>query len=135
MRARPFVWIVLIAALAAGCYAHHGPEDPALCAPEGVHTVLATTTSTEECGLIGSGPTEVTIPPMAETVLGTWMAEVVQVGPCRWEVSGSQALPDLSFSIDGVIDTSDGTVRGDFDVEVSSVAGLCTVQLDWIETE
>jgi len=136
MRARPLMWIVVIAALAPGCYARHEPEDPALCAPEGVHTVMVQVASTADCGLLGAGPLEVTIPPTPETIFGGRpVGEVVQTGPCRWAVSGSEAVPDLAFSIDGVIDTSDGTVRGDFDVEVSGIAGLCTAQLEWTETD
>jgi hypothetical protein len=127
---------LLLVLILAGCYARHERVDPALCAPEGVHTVRIEATSTADCGLLGSGPTEVTIPPTAETIFGGRpVGEVVQVGPCRWEVSGSEAVPDLSFSIDGVIDTSDGTVRGDFDVEISGIAGLCMAELEWIEAE
>lgn len=135
MYARALVGLAVITALAPGCYARHEPLDPARCAPEGVHTVVVTATSTEECGLLGESTAEVTIPPMAETVFAPWTAEVVQVGPCRWEVSGSEAAPDLSVEIDGVIDTSDGTVRGDFDFEVSGIVGICMGQLEWREVE
>jgi hypothetical protein len=134
MRAR--LLTVLIAALSTGCYASHERVDVALCAPPGVHSVESQVMSTEECGLIGSGPMDVTIPPTAEMFFGTpGVGEVVEVGPCRWEVHGTEASPDLSFSVDGFIDTSDGTVRGEFDVEVTGIGGLCVAHLEWTEVE
>ncbi len=122
----------------SGCYASHEAVDVARCAPHGVHMVTTEVTSSSgECGLGGvGGLSEVTIPPTAEGFFGTPdVGEVVMVGPCRWEVHAEQAMPDLSSTIDGWIDTSDGTVRGSFDIELSGFAGVCTATFVWTEVD
>ncbi len=121
-----------------GCYASHEAIDEARCAPAGTHTVMTEIVSSSGgCG-IGDpgGPLEVRIPPSAEELFpGTDTHEVVMVGPCRWEVHAASAAVDFSTRIDGFIDTSDGTVRGAFDLEVSGFAGDCTATLAWTEPD
>jgi hypothetical protein len=57
------------------------------------------------------------------------------VGPCRWEIHASELAPDLTSSIDGWIDTSDGTVRGGFAIAISGIGGLCETTIAWSEVD
>lgn len=125
----------------AGCYASHArevPVDPDACAPVGRHTVAERVTrTTAGCGMVGSiGDLDVSIPPTEATFRGAGAIDIVMTGPCRWDVHAESAIPDLSSVLDGTIDTSDGTVRGTFDVVVVGIAGTsCESTLEWTERE
>lgn len=137
----PAALATTLALALAGCYASHAREvsvDPDACAPLGRHTVVQRVTrATAGCGMIGGvGDLDVSIPPTEDTFRGAGAIDIAMTGPCRWDVHAESAIPDFSSVVDGTIDTSDGTVRGTFDVVVVGLAGTpCETTMEWTERE
>ena len=85
--------------------------------------------------MIGTtGDLDVSIPPTEDTFMGAGRVEITPSGRCRWDVHAETAIPDFSSTLDGTIDTSDGSVRGTFTVTVVGIAGTpCTAAIEWSE--